>query len=739
MKSICLIALMFIATSNVFTQGIGVWKNYTDMKNVRGIAVSDNNIWTATEGGMFKYDIANEEFETFTKSEGFSSQNVTAIVIDNDDKVWLGSEEGFINVYNPSDNSVKKILDIYSTDKTLKRINNISVDGNEIYVAMDFGLSILNSQSLTFNETILKFGDFLSESKVYNITIGSTIYVATEEGIAVLKSGATNLSAPESWTSYPLSGITVNEVIEFQNSLVAATDEGVYKLNGSTWQPYLYAGEDVLDISVFNNQLFALLPGSLHKTSGSNDEIIYSPASVVLNSMLIQNEQNILVGSESGVKYLSGSSVNQIMPNGPATNSFQSVTVDGDGNLWAGSGDDRNGAGIFKFDGTTWTTYNVESNPEIASNAYHKVYAASNGIVYLSSWGRGFTEYEEGNFTNYNTTNTPLQGISIDPQYLVISDVRIDAAGNTWLLNFWSNNAKPLSVLTTNGEWYHYSFPSPVITNTEECIILAVDRNNTKWFAVQQGERGGTLGLYYYNENSTFGTTSDDAYGYLNESSGLNSNNIRSIVVDKRGEVWIGTSVGINVIANPAQPTSRISEIYPVRFETISTIAVDPINQKWVGTQNGILVLTADGVRVVAEYSTSNSPLPTNTIRSIAFDEKRGIAYIGTDFGLTTLTTSSIQPKEQFDELFIYPNPFLIEDGGNKEITIDGLIKDSNIKILSITGKLIREFASPGGRVAFWDGRDEKGDLVPSGVYIVVAYDAEASNIAKSKVAVIRK
>ena len=61
------------------------------------------------------------------------------------------------------------------------------------------------------------------------------------------------------------------------------------------------------------------------------------------------------------------------------------------------------------------------------------------------------------------------------------------------------------------------------------------------------------------------------------------------------------------------------------------------------------------------------------------------------------------------------------------------------IKILTVNGKLISEFASPGGSIAFWNGRDLDGNLVPSGVYLIIAYDDDADNVSTSKVAVIRK
>ena len=75
----------------------------------------------------------------------------------------------------------------------------------------------------------------------------------------------------------------------------------------------------------------------------------------------------------------------------------------------------------------------------------------------------------------------------------------------------------------------------------------------------------------------------------------------------------------------------------------------------------------------------------------------------------------------------------------SKLLVIDGLIKDCDIKILSITGNLVTEFSSPGGRTAYWDGTDQHGNVVNSGVYIIVAFDQEGNSVTTGKVAVLRE
>ena len=52
---------------------------------------------------------------------------------------------------------------------------------------------------------------------------------------------------------------------------------------------------------------------------------------------------------------------------------------------------------------------------------------------------------------------------------------------------------------------------------------------------------------------------------------------------------------------------------------------------------------------------------------------------------------------------------------------------------------MVRSIQTPGGLTGFWNGKNDGGEDVPSGVYIIVAYAEDGSKVAKTKVAVIRR
>jgi ligand-binding sensor domain-containing protein len=411
------------------------------------------------------------------------------------------------------------------------------------------------------------------------------------------------------------------------------------------------------------------------------------------------------------------------------------LSVDPAGNLWVATGKNGSGKGFFKFDGNNWKQFSSSNTPGLPSNDYYNVYAAPDSTVYFCNWGNGLAVVKNQKIETITPGNSTLVGIVADLSFLAVPDCKTDSKGNLWILNTQSASRKPLSVLQKNKPWVHFTFSNPSLTERDNVDKLVIDRYDTKWFTVTLA---GRFGLYYFNENKTIDDLTDDTQGFMNTSTGLLSDIITALAVDQKGYLWIGTNIGVNVIIDPSKPKATSTLGAALRNQTVTCIAVDPLDQKWIGTQQGIFVLSSDGFQLLHQYNTKNSPLPSDDIKSITFDSKNGIVYIGTDYGLAALQTASIQPEQSFSEIFVYPNPF-IQSGDGASLTIEGLIKDSSIRIFSISGDLIRDFKSPGGKIAFWDGKDQYGHTVPTGVYLIVAYDEEANNVKTSKVAVIKK
>jgi ligand-binding sensor domain-containing protein len=736
MQKFSCLFLLILFSSISYAQQIGKWETYTSMKDV-SISVMDNNsnIWCATSGGIFMFNKEDSSYAKYTKADGLHSNLITSIAIDRDSKIWAGNTDGVINVITPSTGDVRSIFDIQKTNFNLKRINDLSVSGDSVFAATDFGITVFNSSTLSVIEDYSKFGNFLSAIKVFYSVKLDLIYACTESGLAIQKENAINLSAPESWDVFPTPNVIpadrILKVVKYNNGLAASTDgNGILVYENDTWSRKYFLGNIVKDIIVNGDSIIAVFADKIYSIKNDIPTLLFQTQGITLNSIILLNNNKLIVSSTNGIIEIANGSIEYNFPNGPTANSFPSIDVDAKGNLWSASGTDVTGKGVYFLSDGSWTNYNTQNGLEEAGRAMHKVYVSPTTDVYLSNWGNGFTKFDGENFETFNTSNTSLVGIATNPDFLVVQNMAADKNNNIWLVNSETVSLNALSVITTDSI---YHFKPPLLSSPSIAEHLIIDRRGTKWFSIS-GE-----GLFYFNENGTLGDKSDDIWGRFTEADGLNDNAITALAIDNRDDIWIGTPIGVNYIFNPNNGDSNIQGLFStIRQQSVNCIAVDAVNGKWFGTNQGVFHMSSDGITLFDNYTESNSPIPSNEITSLAADGTTGKIYVGTSAGLTSLVTTSLKPLAEFDEIFIYPNPFVLTADENR-LVIKGLVRNSQIKILTISGKLVNELETPGGGITQWNGLDLEGKLVSSGIYLIVAYDEEANNVSTAKVAIIKE
>ena len=336
----CLVIL--VATLEA-SAGVGVWRNFTSMKDVTSLAAHDGLIWAATSGGLFSWDQTKDVYRQFTSAEGLKSVDLTALAIDRNGDIWTGTSTGIIHVYSPQSDTWRYVRDIALANQTRKRINALTIHGDTVLISTDFGLSVLKIRNLEFGDTYKRFGNLPStlrlgalSSTIYNGKIWIAITdEATNHRIAVADLASPNLLAPDAWT---LQAVGSNDIIKalivFNNTLYAGTSRGLYSYSTGSWNPIgSTTGLDIVSLSSSANIL------ALCSMSGRVDTInqlgvigqfgsgfSYSPRSISLSS----SGRPIVGALEGGVLTLAevwGSHT----PNGPASNQFLHIAVDGEG------------------------------------------------------------------------------------------------------------------------------------------------------------------------------------------------------------------------------------------------------------------------------------------------------------------------------------------------------------------------------------------------------------------------
>ena len=89
------------------------------------------------------------------------------------------------------------------------------------------------------------------------------------------------------------------------------------------------------------------------------------------------------------------------------------------------------------------------------------------------------------------------------------------------------------------------------------------------------------------------------------------------------------------------------------------------------------------------------------------------------------------------ENISVSPNPFKI--GVHNNIIITNVSKNSIIKIMTLNGKVVKEFMlSENNRIYNWDGKDNKGRYLSSGVYLVSIYNNNTKKTGVTKLAIIK-
>ena len=734
--------LLFIIAHAQSQQYIGQWKSFTDMKTVNSAVQVNGSIWAATAGGIFVFDTASGLFTKFTNVDGLDTNNILTIAYDSTHYIWIGEAGGWINVYDINAHQWQSIADIANrTVSPHKDILSFSFKGDTVFIVSDFGVSIFKRSSWEFGDTYLNLG-FTSPQVSCMALQQNRIWIGTDKGLTVSSLGSdvwTTFSSFPGITSSAITALTV-----FNDVLVVGTVNGAayFALNDTTPKSITSLNRTpITDLRVINNKLYVL------SSSGSNfivetlSSILDVPQTTASNSnvqgnYIIPTSSLRIATADSGLAQLTSSGWKYLYPNGPNSNFFYGMVIDQNGVLWSGSGE-TSLAGFYRYnaslpDNKQWKNF-------ANGNNYYKVSLGANGSVWACSWGDGLVEIVADTIwrkLNYYSTPKLLgAGTGNLLNYVVGGGVAVDGQGKTWITtrsNFTTTSLLRLDSDTeTIGTFFQGTY-----TNFHDIVI---DPNNTKWIATAvPWHMNDAQYLIIFNENNIVnGTTNQNGWMKLTADDGLPSNVVLSVAVDLDGEVWAGTSLGVVINLDPLNPKS-LTTSYPLQDQVIQSIAVDALNNKWIGTQEGVFVVNPDGTQLLQSYTvaSTNNALLSNNVLSIAIDQKRGIAYFGTDQGLSSLAIGTVQTSRVYSSIECGPNPFILPS--SQPLTIRNLVANSTIKIMTVSGSLVKEFAAQGGGIATWDGRDKNDALVASGIYFIFAYAENGSQTVTGKVAVIR-
>lgn len=783
-RTYLLMALLGIANLLNAQIPVGSWRTHLSYGTGTCVTASDEAVYSISDGSLYAYRFDDQSVTTYSKLDGLSDVFMSIARFDfNTNKLLMGYENGNIDVLSGS--NIHNIPDLkLKTITGSKIINNVRFKDNYAYMALDFGIVVLNMDRYEIKETYqLNFGGVTNA--VHDLEFsGDTLFAATDLGLyyGLLTDNLIDTrnwknynAAPESDKPYYILGKVSDYIIGVRSD--NKVRYSAYVINGLSHKRiglYTYLNK----IQTVGNVLYMYTQAAIFRYNESlsyidqqnsynfQDGFTSGSNSMAINDGLNLSESTIYVSDANWglvkVDWMNQSTV--LTPNGPVMNNLRRMAVAGDGlklvhggvtSSWNNSGTK---AAVSRLSGDFWDNLSTNNTSGFKDKVdLMDIVTDPNDPehYYTSSWGFGVFEFQGDNLVNrYDEFNSSLQNIIAGGPFVRTNGMTFDDEGNLWVTN--SEVPSPISCLKTDGSWTSLTYPEIDNGGSNKVyalgkIMITSDKN--KWVVVPRN-----LGLFVFNTNGTIDNVSDDkkrfltVYSYNDDGEQEIMTDVHDIVQDLDGTIWVATSDGPalyynvnNVLENNAEfPAYRIKiprndgtgrADYLLGGEKIQAIAVDGGNRKWIGTTtSGLFLLSPDGLETIEHFTVDNSPLLSNNILDIEIDQESGEVYIATDKGLISYRSDATGGGADFSDLKVFPNP--VREDYTGDVIITGLVADTKVKITDISGNLVYETTSNGG-TASWNAKNFYGHKVGTGVYLIFCSDKTGENSAMVKVMVI--
>lgn len=786
-KRLLFILIAFVSfTTAVAQTAVGNWKVYSMFSDIKKMEQSHNKVYYLSGTNLFSFDKETEETYSYTLKNKLNDITVDNIYYNNEKNYLLITySSGNIDLLY-DDGTVVNLPDIKnSTLNYSLEINDVAFLGDCIYVATKFGL-------IVFDETRheVKYSGVYDKEISLVACVGDYIVIDQNRALYYIHKDD-RFETFDSYTNIAkgnyledMQGISDNKMlvrltskyinlytIDFSLNKINSTSVDVTK----TASNFINGKEEVYFVS--NN--------TVNSVSSDGVKTSHSSIPAELSSQIVSiwdDPDKLWVGNKDGIANYDVSDngltvlYDKFKPQALNVDNPVFITSDKNGKIYVSNMSEsmyydftyRNKSFISSIDkdeikdvAPTEFTASHRSNPskEILYDTYQlAVDPEDPEIYYLGSFWEGLYKVKDGKtIAQYNPENSSLT----ESWGCRVNAVAFDKENNLWCTNEIVAEGLPsLHILpaearkketTTVQDWIPITLGS--FYSSKDVRLLMCKKSNMIFIC-----DGKWIGyVVAYDTNGTYTDTSDDKFMMWNkfidqDGKNYSYNRVSALAEDKNGKVWIGTTSGIIEISNPKNATNTSLTVTRLKVPRndgtnyadylldgvhVTSISVDNSNRKWIGTMSdGVYLVNENGTEILEHFTSENSYLPGGITYSVLAHPHNNSVFMGTEFGLVEYSSDSSPAKEDYSEIYAYPNPVKPEYTGL--ITITGLMDNSLIKIADSAGNVFYSSRSEGGMVT-WDGCNSAGERVKSGVYFVYVSqnENEQSSGAVTKIMII--
>ena len=772
MKHIITVVIALAALMAQAQSDFGKWimhPTFAGSKITNCIDTGDDVYYLAS-GNLFRYDKETQENEHLNKANYLNDSGVKNIYYNAEKNyIMVAYLNSNIDVIDVSSRSVSNMSDIkeYSYMGS-KEINDITfAAGNRAVVATDFGFVIFDDSKLEVTTSFVAgyemssaviMGDYIILNHDSNL-----LYAPVSKHLQFL----TDLSQTKVYLNgaiVPISSDRFFMLDQYQLSLVKISVNGDKLSFGAT----RIVQEKPLAVNKLREggYVASFVGTSFHYTlSATGDAAEQHDGAGIYSSL--EGGDAMWVLDEQGLKHTKGGVVtDNVKPNAISIAGvpfWMAYDSQAGKLLLSGTADNavleslkNQVTELNTYDGVMWTDVTPASLPQPDESGSWPVISPNEDNTYFFSTRKlGVVKVSNDKITAQYTED------NCNGNFRRLVALRFDSQGNLWAVQP-RDQETPVVAIRPAAQAKASLAPADLVRNTSthlrnlyhegsKRVQFAIGAGDVK--VASNGDYQRPVVVWENNADLSLKRSITFASGSLPDQDGkrLDWYDIRSITADNDGMVWMGTTSGmiafdprqafdadfhVTHIKVPRNDGTNLAD-YLLDGQTINCIAVDGANRKWIGTDgSGLFLVSADGQQVLKNFNASNSVMGSNQIYFVCCDPTSNSVFVTTPLGVAEYKSDATPGEGSFSSIMAYPNPVRPDYGG--PINITGLMDNSLVKICDPAGNVIRTLKSTGGMVT-WDGCNYNGDLVPTGVYTILASQAQGSSGGGStKVLIVR-
>ncbi len=745
MKYLLSILLVFSAGNS--QSRIGDFKSISSFTHIINALFFDSLLVGVSKSGLIILNTEDESFETVSIDNGLSYLDLTHLHKDIKNNLWIGSKKA-IQVWSPE----KKVL-INQFQLDIEDLSGFVNFQNFIYAAVKIN-GLWGILEFRYVDEKVYFRDFYKRSDLENIlkitSFDNNVFLLSSNGLI---SGNPFQNHISTWSNpADLKNETTLDIHQDKESLFILSSNSIYRLSTENSLETIkdnYDFSNTKGIIVSNGEIFTFSDTSIFQITDGEVSTIFSDQNLLINS-IIRADRYLWTATSFGFGRLNNNTYDSFIYNQPIIHDPDAIEIYNNNLIMV------NNEGV-SVEG--WMNYVTSIPPksildqiQISTLPYNFGKKISKSLINEDLLFLSFNNSQMAAIVSLDINNQ----FSIASKYFTyidqdtanmkfnVGDMVFDRRNNLWAISL-DNPSYPLSVFTKD-QTIHFSDRLPNNRIIDGSRSIVVDNYNRIWMS-------SFSGLLMYNYSGDILSPQSEEWVNVPIIDGINRRAL-NYRISSDNTLWIITSYGLIYKKLRAQADQPVTETGPITssgsinpyfqnipFDQNSRIYFDPSGNVWVTSNNeGVFVLDTQN-----EYwpssngiNSSNSKLLSNNITDIKFSSEDGLAFISTDLGVSKLKIPFKSEIKKTNSITIFPSPFEIPS--NRSMVIDGVPQKSSIQIMSLKGNSIKTLSPSdmNGYQATWNGMDEDGAYVVSGVYLVLIINKKHNTSSIKKIAVVR-